>query len=739
MFLRIQRLVVKVSCVARKVGWEYAALGKITVAENVSKVQAQIEKQLGFFPPIFRTTLHFPTALESLWRQAKASYYDSSIPSAFKEQLLQRLAEIYHIPYATVAHSPAAMVPGATDAVFIDCLPQSQEVLSRRPTIEEWPVSGSELGAALLDCVFAIFRRVPGYRFLQTSLVTKLGVAKYVELTELIGYLQLCEFWMVSHPELFHVTDSAHERLDSFSIVPPLMPSGWMALGADETEAEEKLLSALDLERIKQLFDSHLLDQIDDIVYSVDKDGIITSLNAAFERLMGWPVAEVIGKSFQPFVAPEDTDLANKLFEDSISGEAIRDREFRSLTRDGRYLTMSITSVMQPDGGIIGVARDISQRKRREQESAEKLQRQSQDELRRFKFICDNANDGFFLFDRSENLLYVNKIACEKLGYTEEEILKLRLGDIDPTYQFRGSFQNLIRALSKHRIAPFESVHRRKDGTLFPVEVSAIAAEFEGQMFMYGVVRDISERKRAELELKKKGEGLARSNSELEQFAYVASHDLKEPLRMVSSYLQLLSRKHSQSLDAEANEFVAFAVEGANRMYALIDDLLTYSRVGTREETLGEIDLESVFALVTTNLEVLIRETGAEIVHTPLPVVFADTLQMTQLFQNLIGNALKFKSDRKLRITIDAQSRKDDWLFTVSDNGIGISPEYAERIFVLFQRLHTKEKYPGTGIGLAICKKIVERHGGRIWVESREGKGSTFYFTIPKRPAGTAA
>lgn len=252
-------------------------------------------------------------------------------------------------------------------------------------------------------------------------------------------------------------------------------------------------------------------------------------------------------------------------------------------------------------------------------------------------------------------------------------------------------------------------------------------------MGFVGTMEDITDNKTAEEELR-------RYNEDLQRFAFVASHDLKEPLRLVATYTQMLEKRYRGALDADADEFIRYIIEGVNRMRLLIDDLLTYSRlITTRGESMRTANCETVLDWALMNLQVAIQESGAEVTRSPLPVVAVDPVQVGQLFQNLIGNAIKYRSPQPPRIHVNAERRRDEWVFSVSDNGIGIDPEYRERIFGVFKRLHGRE-YPGTGIGLAICKRIVEGHGGRIWVESQIGKGATFRFTIPvlKEPADRA-
>lgn len=250
---------------------------------------------------------------------------------------------------------------------------------------------------------------------------------------------------------------------------------------------------------------------------------------------------------------------------------------------------------------------------------------------------------------------------------------------------------------------------------------------------MAGTIQDITRRKKDEEKLEEQAVELLRSNEELERFAYIASHDLQEPLRTISSFTQLIARRYKGKLDSDADEFISFIVDGASRMQGLINDLLTYSRVGTRSKDLAATDCEVVLSNVLASLREALDESGAVVTHDPLPTIAADPTQMEQLFQNLISNAIKFRGDEPPRIQISAERGKHEWLFSVQDNGIGIAPDYFDRIFIIFQRLHGKKEYPGSGIGLAICKKIAERHGGRIWLSSEKGKGTTFYFTIHDR------
>ena len=282
----------------------------------------------------------------------------------------------------------------------------------------------------------------------------------------------------------------------------------------------------------------------------------------------------------------------------------------------------------------------------------------------------------------------------------------------------------LMRYALRIGLVPPDPYGVRKDGTEIPVEIGLTPFEMDERLLVPTSVVDIASYKRAENELR-------RSNEELERFATVASHDLQEPLRTVGSYVQLLGKQYRGKLDAEADEFIGYALDGVLRMRELIDDLLAYARVGTRGSAFVSTDMNALLERVLASLRLAIEESEAWVTLDPLPTVQADPGQLEQLLVNLVSNALKFRGAEPPRVRISAVRRDREWLFSVQDNGIGIEPEYFERIFVIFQRLHGREKYQGTGIGLAIAKKIAERHGGRIWAESEPGLGATFHFTLP--------
>jgi PAS domain S-box-containing protein len=337
--------------------------------------------------------------------------------------------------------------------------------------------------------------------------------------------------------------------------------------------------------------------------------------------------------------------------------------------------------------------------------------------------ICVAGFDGFFK--------RVNPSFTRVLGYTQAELLAkpfldfVHCEDVAATQKEMGS----LTVGGNKSARAFQNRYRRSDGTYCWLEWKS-SSVVEDQL-IYAVARDVTEQKAIEQKLREYSKELERSNAELQQFAYVASHDLQEPLRAVAGCVQMLGERNTGTLDQRSDELMSLAVDGAKHMQTLIEDLLAYSRVGSKGISRAWVDPRNAVHSAMRRLQVVITETDAQINVDPLPRAWADSVQLAQLFQNLLGNAIKYHAANRPEIAVRAESRDGEVVFSVRDNGIGIAPEYHERIFGLFQRLHRRKAYSGTGIGLAICKKIVERHGGRIWVESRDGGGADFRFTIP--------
>jgi PAS domain S-box-containing protein len=353
-----------------------------------------------------------------------------------------------------------------------------------------------------------------------------------------------------------------------------------------------------------------------------------------------------------------------------------------------------------------------------------------------FQLLLEGAPDAIILCDSSGTVQFANDQTKLLFGYDSEELIGKSIDLLVPSsaredhHKMRDSYGKAPR--KRPMGLGLNLSAQRKDGSLLPVEISLSPVTISNDKCVLAIVRDVTELRQLTRDLKINIEELRRSNEELEQFAYVASHDLQEPLRMVSGYTQLLLKRYANKLDDDAKEFIDFAVDGAKRMQNLINDLLSYSRVHSRKQPATEVDLNIVLQQVQKNLITAITESNARIISPQMPVILADPVLMTQLFQNIIANAIKFRKPDtvpEINITV-TQDDERMWTFAVRDNGIGIRQEYADRIFAVFQRLHTRDAYPGTGIGLAICKKIVEKYQGKIWVHSEPENGSTFYFTL---------
>ena len=365
--------------------------------------------------------------------------------------------------------------------------------------------------------------------------------------------------------------------------------------------------------------------------------------------------------------------------------------------------------------------------------------------------ILESAGEGICGLDEEGRLTFINSAGAELVGYKAEDMIGQSWhGLVHPSEAELPAEAGASCWMARELVAwprdghqSLSSVLHTKSGTGVAVECTSVPVRADSSDGIVLTFRDITDRLKAEeairdlnAELERRVQELARSNAELELFAYAASHDLQEPLRMVSSFVQLLGKRYTGRLDAEADEFIGFAVDGVSRMQRLINDLLTYSRVGSQGGELAPADAAAAARQACGQLQAAIEESDAQVTIGELPTVNADATQLVQLFQNLIGNAIKFRGERACVVKVGALRTGDEWRFSITDNGIGLEEEYVDRIFVLFQRLHSVSEYAGTGIGLAICKRIVERHGGRIWVESALGEGSAFHFTLPASTLG---
>jgi PAS domain S-box-containing protein len=480
-----------------------------------------------------------------------------------------------------------------------------------------------------------------------------------------------------------------------------------------------------------------LLEAAPDAMLVVNQAGAIVLLNVQAENQFGYRRDELVGKPVKNIIPK---GFAERLVADGLRSaeEALAQQigtgiELVALRKDNTEFPIELMlSPLQSSDGILVTAaiRDISVRKAAETQLAQMEGR--------YRGLLEAAPDAMVVVNQAGTIVLLNVQAERQFGYRRDELLGQKVTSIIPEGFAERLLADALRsaedASAQHIGTGIELIGHRKDGSVFPMELMLSPLGSAEGMLVTAAIRDIKMRKDAEAHLLEKVNELSRSNEELGQFAYVASHDLQEPLRMVASYTQLLSRRYKGKLDADADEFIAFAVDGASRMQRLIQDLLTYSRVGTKGKELLDSSSEGALEQAVLNLRGAIAESGALVTHDPLPTVMADETQLVQLFQNLVGNAIKYQSPGVPRVHISAvKSCEKKWLFSVADNGLGIEGQYFERIFGMFQRLHKREEFAGTGIGLAICKKIVERHGGRISVESQVGQGSTFRFALAER------
>ena len=504
-----------------------------------------------------------------------------------------------------------------------------------------------------------------------------------------------------------------------------------------ERKQAEELLSR------EKAFADIVIDSIPGVFYVLDSQGRFVRWNQLLEEVTGFTAETLRGADALRTIFADDRQLvAEKIREVFEKGQAAVEARFlgKDEIRDywftGRRMDVGSTSY------LVGSGVDITERKRAEEKLAM--------ERANLRAVFDVVNVGMLMIDENGYVEQVNDTLSRWVGKDTLPWEGERPGDFvgcvhalaNPagcghgpdcaSCPIRNTFTSVLQTGQPlHEVETLATLSIGGRDISLWFEVSADPLVLNGKRHVILALNNITARKRADAALQRTSAELARSNKDLEQFAYVASHNLQEPLRTVIGFVQLLQKRYNNQLDAEANQFIDFTVDGAKRMEALIKDLLAYARVGSHGKELAPTDAGTALRQALDNLNTRIHETAAEITCGELPTIRADNVQLVQLFQNLIGNALKFHGETPPKIRVDASRNEDHWRFTVRDNGIGIAPEALDRIFLIFERLHTRTQYPGTGIGLAICKRIVDRHGGRIWVESEPGQGATFSFTLP--------
>jgi PAS domain S-box-containing protein len=581
---------------------------------------------------------------------------------------------------------------------------------------------------------------------------------------------------------LFHRTEPC-ENCETYKVVKTNAPHHWEWTGPDNrnydiydfpfTDADGSPLimeMGIDITEQKRAQESlrqvsqyarNLIETSLDPLVTISSEGKITDVNEATIRATGLTRQELIGTDFSNyFTEPEKAQVG---YRQVFAKGFVTDYSLTIRHKDGRLMDVLYNASVYKDthGNVLGVfaaARDVTLQKqaeaelRRHKDNLEVLvkertsqlesaimqlqeeiteRKKAEDALKesetKYRIVSDNTSDFEFWLSPEGKYIYASPSCRELTGYGPEDFI------INPTLTRKIVHPDDLPVFVAHventeskKAGELEFRIIRSDGAIRWMSHVCLPVYDEKGLFLgiRGSNRDITERKKAEEELK-------RSNENLEQFAYVASHDLQEPLRIMASFSELLGRRYNDKLDTDANEFIGYIVAGAKHMQRLISDLLAYSRVGRIDMLIGEIDCNSILGRVINSMMLATEENKAVITHDELPTLTGSESNFIQLFQNLIGNALKFHGPDLPRVHVSAEKQHGDWVFSVKDNGIGIEPQYKDRIFLIFQRLHEREKYPGTGMGLSICKKIVETQGGRIWVESEHGKGSTFYFTIP--------
>ncbi len=552
---------------------------------------------------------------------------------------------------------------------------------------------------------------------------TKLFSFIHQQLVAIKGNLKMADAW--KHEIKLETLD--HRSILVDMAISAIQNTDLLLIRLTDVTHEKLSQHALDMMRAS-------LAQVSEMLFWTDPNGNIVYTNAAASNTLGYKRNTLINTKMERIakVNTNNEQLYTPAFFKQLKAVRTITEETEFTSKNGITIPVELSHTyvnFKEREFVCTFGRDISERK----EVFKKVKQSEQ----KWRSIFENGPLGMVLVGNDQEILKANEYFCNMLGYTKEELKNLNVAEITHPDDITSTklLSQLKLAGSKSKtIKRVEKRYLAKNGSIVWGAVTATFLNGESGEIKYslGMIENITERKNAQKDLELYAERLQASNTELEQFAYVVSHDLQEPLRMVSNYLQLLERRYKEQLDKDAEEFIHFAVDGSKRMHGLIQDLLEYSRVNTRGKAFELTDTNDSLRKTLHNLQTKVEETKAKITFDKLPILKADGIQLTQLFQNLIGNSIKYCETKPPTIHITAKELETAWQISVIDNGIGIDEEYHDKVFGVFKRLHARGEYQGNGIGLAIGKRIVNRHGGKIWLDSTQKEGLTVHFTIPK-------
>jgi PAS domain S-box-containing protein len=710
-------------------------------------LEQNVANRFGVLPNFFLLSSSDPKITENLWAFAQFAYLDNAMPSLFKERLFVYLSKFCRIRYCLARHlgflvglgQPAGdqNCPPQTIQAVLPLLrrnvPHGEELLPFLKLCAEssndrhvFPDPDSPEETAVIACATHIFLQTAEAPQAREALAHWFEPRDLEHLNLFLAFIRTAHYWTKLHPELTFESDITELLATHESLAECVFNDTAASEDPGNARLPDEISTLVEMRKLQGHL-SAIVESSDDAIISEDLNGIIRSWNRGAEKLFGYSAAEMIGQPISLLAGANNTDDMSAVLNRVGRGERVIHYETDQMTKDGRVLTVSLSvSPVNDAAGRVSaaaiVARDITERK------------QLSDLKARLAAIVESSEDAIVSKDLTGKIQSWNKGAEQLFGYTADEAIGRPITIVIPTDRMHEEVDILSRLRRGERVEHFDTIRQHKDGSLLNISLK-ISPVKDAQGRVVGaskVARNITERKHQERVIQKTNKALRQSNEDLEQFAYSASHDLQEPLRTASAFSELLQAKFSGKLGAEGDKFIRYIADATTRMQELLRDLRTFAQASrVSQDQAPNIDAGEVLRRSISNMKAAIDDSNAVVTHSELPVVAIHEFQLEQLFQNVISNAIRYRSQASPTIHVDAKCSDRMCTFSARDNGIGIDPQYKEQIFGIFERLHTTADYPGTGMGLAICKRIVERLGGRIWVESEPGRGSTFYFTLP--------